>query len=54
MIRLLLCDASVFTNINDQAIEPFGLHRGVHLGCPVAPHLFIIVVEALTATVKMW
>lgn len=52
MIRLLFRDTIVSININKQVTEPFEVHRGIHRGCPLAPYLFIIVVEALNVAVK--
>ena len=52
MIRVLFYDAMVSIYINNQATEPFELHRGVFHGCPLVPYLFIITVKALNATVK--
>lgn len=52
MIRLLFQDVAISVNINNQASKPFGIHRRVHQGCHLAPDMFIIVGEALNATVK--
>lgn len=45
MIGLLFQDAIVFVDINNQVLEPFEFHRGVCQGCPIAPYVFMIVVE---------
>lgn len=52
MIRLLFRDAIVSININKRVTKPFEVHRGIHHGCPLAPYLFVIIVEALNAAVK--
>lgn len=52
MIRLLFYDAMVWIYINNRATEPFEYHRKVCHGYCLAPYLFIIMVEALNATVK--
>ena len=52
MVRILFHDATNFVNINTRVTESFGLHKGVHQGCPLTPYLFIITAEALNATVK--
>lgn len=49
---MLFYDAIVSININNQVTEPFGIHIGIRQGCPLAPYLFILTVEAFNATVK--
>lgn len=52
MIRLQYQDTIVFQKINNQVTKPFAIHRGIYQGCPFAPYLFIIVVEALNDVIK--
>lgn len=52
MIRMLFHDAIIYFNINNKTTQPFGLHRGVQQGCPLAPYIFIITTNALNITVK--
>ena len=52
MIRMSFHDAMVFVNLNNRVTEPFGLHRGVCQGCPLAPYLFILTAESLNAAVN--
>lgn len=51
-MRALFQVMAIYVNIKNQVIQPFGLHRGGHHGCPLVPYLFIIIAEALNVVVK--
>lgn len=51
-LRLLFEDTVMFVTINNQVIEPFELHCGVHQGCPLPLYLFIIVAKTLNVALK--
>lgn len=52
MIRLLFQNVVVSVKINNQVTKPFAIRRDVRQGCPLAPYLFIIVVEPLNIAIK--
>ena len=44
MITLLFQNVVVSINIYNQVVKLLGIHRNACQGCPLAPHMFIIVV----------
>jgi hypothetical protein len=52
MIGMLFQDTIISVNLNNKVTQPFGLHRGIRQGCPLAPHLFIIMAKALNEVIK--
>jgi hypothetical protein len=52
MTKLLFHDATVCIKINGTQTTAFAIERGVRQGCPLAPYLFLIVVEVMNAMVK--
>lgn len=49
---MLFQDTTIYVNFNNKVTKPFGLHRGVRQGCPLAPYIFIIMAKTLNATIK--
>lgn len=52
MAQLLFYDAKAAVKVNGSQSSLLSIERGVRQGCPLAPYLFLIVAEALNATVK--
>lgn len=52
MVKLTLADAEASINVNGRISSSFRIERGVRQGCPLAPFLFLIMSEALHATIQ--
>ena len=52
MVRLTLVDEEASININGRISPSFRIERGVRQGCPLAPFLFLILGEALHASIR--
>lgn len=52
MTKFLFVDAHAMVNINRQSSNHFLIRRGVMLGCPLAPYIFLLVVEVLSHMIK--
>ena len=46
-VEILFKDASIVVEINGEFSKPIILQRSIRQGCPIAPSLFVIVVDAL-------
>ncbi|XP_057868136.2 secreted RxLR effector protein 78-like [Cryptomeria japonica] len=46
-IDILFKDSSTVVEVNGELSEPIPLRRSIKQGCPIAPTLFVIVVDAL-------
>ena len=51
LVKLTLNDACAAINVNGQVSPSFPIERGVRQGCPLAPLLFLLMGEALHATI---
>lgn len=52
MIPIMFANVEASININSFAKKSFQFHGGVRQGCPLAPHQFLVVLDALYAAVK--
>lgn len=52
MTQLLFYGATANVKVNGSQSPEFGIHWGVRQGCPLAPYLFLIVVEVENTMVK--
>jgi hypothetical protein len=52
MTQMLFKDAAASVKVNGAQIATFQIGRGVRLGCPLAPYLFLLVAEVMNAMIK--
>jgi len=53
MIKLLFQNAQASIKVNGDHSPTFSIQRGVQENCPLAPYLFLIMVEVLNSMVKL-